>query len=272
MTIFSGFAIAGHLIAHEEGTNVAYPLAPRTPGTMADQTFTLTWADSGDLPSTTTSAIDWYYTASMPPPAPNGFVPPDLIGQPIIRDVPEADDTNMTEWRTASVAAGNYWIYSILKDSHLGMPFQTVSFSRAPLTIAHAGDTPGPSITITPHPNPFAVGDKTFEIGFETFDPDGTGNIQIAAMVVRDGSDIFLIAENLPAVPQGKFIWETEGVPENLYYLRAVIRDAQGRSFTAFSRYQARIDHTPVIFDAGPRDSGDAPPVADTDCSCRSVR
>lgn len=263
-------SVVGKLSAHEEGSGVAYPLDPSTLGTMADQTFTFRWADSGDLPQTTTAAIDWFYTADMPPPSPPGSVPPDLIGMPIVRDVSENEDTNIAEWRTASVAAGNYWIYSVLKDTHENQPYQTIAFSRAPVTIAHPGDEVGPAVLFVPPQNPFAVGDAFFDVGYESMDPDGTATVQLAAMTQRDGSDIFLLDSNLPAGAEANYRWDTSQVPEGLYILRAVIRDARGRGFTAFSRFMVRVDHTLQTFDAGPGDGSTSPLPDETGCSCRT--
>lgn len=259
--------------AHEEGVGIAFPLSPQTIGTTADDRFELVWADAGDLPEadTGTVTIDWFYTKERPATFAADQIPPELQGTPIVRGILEAEDTNRHVWNTSTVAPGLYWLYSVLREAHEGTYGEAAIFSRAPLIIAHAGDEHPPAILLAPPFNPYAVADQSFDIDYETYDPDNSATVMLEVMTRRDGADAVVVAADLPPIPEGRYTWDTTEVPEGQYILRATVTDARGQTAVTYGHYFVRVDHTPIRFDAGPADGGEHTNAGEG-CTCAGTR
>jgi MYXO-CTERM domain-containing protein len=284
--VFSSMTAASTAIAHPGGgPAVAWPNEPEEVGVVADQSFEFSWYDSNfiPLPDTGTITIDWYYTARMPPSFQLGTTPPELEGTPIVLGVPEYDRTDRFVWDTSTVAPGSYVIWSRVND----LPDQTnslkiIAFSRGVVTIAHAGDPVYPAIAVVTPQSPFVITDRSFDVKYEAFDPDGTARVKIEAMTQRDGSDAIVIAENIAVgtATIGSVTWDTSNLPNGDWIVRGTIADDRGLSFTAYARFLLRVEHLDpydagVRPDAAPgRDAGlsDAGEKKEDDgCGCRST-
>lgn len=264
------FAIAAWLVvlaagpelasAHPSGgPAVAWPLAPRGVGVLADQSFPFSWTDTNLFTPTGTITIDWFFTASMPPTFQIGSTPPDLEGTVIVRGVPETDPANRWVWNTATVAAGSYFLWSRVND----LPTEVSSirinaFSPGVVTVAHPGDPVHPAIFLTQPDSPFTFADQSFKLEWQAFDPDGTATIRLELMRSREVAGAILLADGLAATSTGSFVVDTHAEPEGDLIFRATIRDARGLSFVSYPRYLLRVLHDPAPLDASTPDLGRA--------------
>jgi MYXO-CTERM domain-containing protein len=73
---------------------------------------------------------------------------------------------------------------------------------------------------------------------------------------MRDGNGLQTIADDLPAVAAGTFVWNVADLSEGDWTLRATITDARGKSFSAYSRYFLLVTHLQRPVDGGVADSG----------------
>lgn len=242
------------------GPAVAWPLAPRGVGVLADQSFPFSWTDTNLFTPTGTITIDWFYTASMPPTFQIGATPADLEGRVIVRGVPETDPANRWVWNTATVAAGSYFLWSRVND----LPTEVSSirinaFSPGVVTVAHPGDPVHPAIFLPQPDSPFTFADQSFKVEWQAFDPDGTATIRLELMRSRDVAGAILLTEGLAATATGSFVVDTRAEPEGDLIFRATIQDARGLSFVSYPRYLLRVLHDPMPLDAS------APDVRSTD-------
>ncbi len=240
-------------------------MKPEIVGEVVDRSYVVSWRDTDRASITSTVTFDVHFTASMPPTWPLGVVPMGLTGDFIAVAVPEADRTNEIVWDTSRVPSGSYFIWTLGNEDppDTNPPLTIVAFSRGVVTVAHPGDPVHPSVILPQPDGPFTTADAAFEIEYEAFDPDGTGRVKLEATQSRNGTGLILVADGLPAMAQGKYVWDTKNVPSADWTLKATITDARGLSFTAWSRFFLLIDHpTPLAPDAG-ADSGPVGPAAD---------
>ncbi|MCK6545034.1 hypothetical protein L6R52_04145 [Myxococcota bacterium] len=273
--------------AHAGGLAQAVLSNPRGVGEeIADESFTFLWMDSDRPVPTGTTTIDFYYTAVNPPTFTAGEIPPTITGTAIVRGVWERDTTNQHTWDTSSVPTGNYWIWSFVDDppGEVGA-VEVLTFSPGLVSIQHPGDPVPPAVIVTKPDSPFRWADAYFDIGYSAYDPDGTGRVRLEATRELDGSNLVVIADDLPAVPNGRFFWETYDLAEDDWLVRATITDDRGYSFSAWSRYFVLVTHVsrPVpdagihadaAVDAGVPASADAGenPGAELPSSCACTR
>jgi hypothetical protein len=270
VTITLGLAGTRDAGAHAGGLAQAVLSNPRGVGDeVADDSFTFLWMDSDRPVPTGTTTIDFFYTSENPPTFTAGEIPPTLTGTAIVRGLWEREATNQYTWDTSSVATGHYWIYSFVDDppGEVGS-VEVLTFSPGVVTIAHPGDPVPPAVIVTKPDSPFRWADAFFEIGYSAYDPDGTGRVRIEATRELDGSNLTVIADDLPAVPDGTFFWETYALAEDDWLVRVTITDGRGLSFSAWSRYFVLVTHVarPTadagVVDAAVPDAGVASPDA----------
>lgn len=238
----------------------APPLAvlnePVGAGTIADESFTFHWFDSNRPVATGTATVNIYYTRDIPPTFSQGVIPPTLTGTAVVTGILETDRTDAFTWDTRGVPSGTYWLWSRVVDPpNEPNQIDIITFSPGVLTVRHGSDPLAPAIVITSPNSPFRWADAQFVIEYDAFDPDGTGRVKLEAATEADLSDLFTIAEDLPASEAGQVIWDTSALPEADYTLRATITDARGRSFTAYARYYVLVTHI-TRPDAGSGDQG----------------
>ena len=246
--------LPGVASAHPSGgPAVAWPLAPRGVGVLADQEFAFTWTDTNLFTPTGTITIDWYFTAQMPPTFQIGTTPPDLQGTVIVRGIPEKDRTDRWVWNTSTVAAGSYFIWSRVND----LPTEVNSirinaFSPGVVTVAHPGDLVHPSIFMPTPDTPFTFADQGYQLSWQAFDPDHSGRVKIELMRSRDVAGAVVLAENLVATSTGGLWVDTSSEAEGDLIFRATIEDARGLRFVSYPRYLLRVQHEVAPSDAGP--------------------
>lgn len=265
-------AVPGPLEHVGGGPPVAWPDTPSQVGEMADDTFTITWTDFDAPIPTGTATIDLYYTDRMPPTFQLGIIPPDLHGEHIVGGIPEADLANRYVWNTSTVAAGAYFIWSLIDEPPSeGFTLRVVAFSRGVVTIAHPGDPVHPSVIVSRPGNPYDIAEGVFTLGYSAFDPDGTGRVKIEATTSTDATNFVLLAQDLPAVADGTFDWDTALYDEGDWMIRVTIEDDRGLSFVAFNRWFLRVEHPLVQPDAGTPMQGDSGSPSAPDSGIRVV-
>lgn len=241
-------------MAHGGQPTVAWVNDPIGVGHVVDRSFTFTWLDFDKAISTGTATVDFYYIATRPPTFSAGTIPDPLDGTPIITGILEKDLANAHTWDTSSVPAGSYLIWSRVNEppSEVFSPL-IISYSPGVLTVAHPGDPVHPAVMITTPDTPFRFADQEFEVRYSAFDPDGTGKVKLEAGTTLDGTNFITLAEDLPAVADGAFHWDTSQLAEADWTLRATITDARGLSFTHYGRYFLLVTHL------GPRPDASIP-------------
>jgi hypothetical protein len=276
-------------LAFAHGGNPAEALVtvPAAAGTIADESFTITWIDADTPIPTGTATVDLHYTDRMPPTYFLGSIPDALIGTPIVQGIPETDFPNLYVWDTTAVPAGTYWIWSRVFEPPEPVPSPVyISFSPAPLHVQHPGDPLGPSVRITRPNTDISYSDEEFELRWQAFAPNGPATLRLEAGTSLDGSDFIVIADGLAATSTGSFTWQTAELAEGDWTIRAVITDETG-SFTAYCPYFLLITHFFPLRDAGApdarperedaaiaADAGSEPPevVAEEGCGCTAAR
>ncbi len=251
--------------AHIMGLPLALLTDPDGTGTIVDQSFTFHWIDSDRPLRTGTATIDISFIRQNPPTFPQGMIPAALTSTAIVQGVLETDTANSFTWDTSQVPTGTYWLWSIVHDPPGELnTVNIITLSPGVLTVVHGQDPVPPSVIISKPDSPFRWSDDHFPIGYNAFDPDGTGRVKLEASKKKDGTDFMLLADNLPAVSDGMFDWDTRGLDEADWTLRATITDARGMSFTAYGRYFLLVTHIPPAPDSGVLDTGPAPADAST--------
>ena len=74
-------------------------------------------------------------------------------------------------------------------------------------------------------------------------DPDGSAKVTLEVTDQTDGTGLQTVAEDLPAIAEGKFDWSTASVAERDWLMRATVRDARGMESVAWGRYFVRVLH-----------------------------
>ncbi|WP_157370375.1 hypothetical protein [Vulgatibacter incomptus] len=206
---------------------------------MADRSYPFRWTDFDDLAVGETT-IDFFCTRSMPPTYRMGTQPlvsPDDTTV-IVVGIPERDPANVWEWDTTDLPAGTWFLWSLAHDA----PFEMAAFARGALTVAHPGDPVWPAVIVTSPDESSVVADRSFEIRYEAFDPDGSATVRIEATRSLDGSELILVADDLPAAGES-LQWDTSALPSGDWMVKATIEDARGLVTHAFGRSFVRIDH-----------------------------
>ncbi len=248
--------------AHGADPAVAYITSPSGVGNVADDGIELLWVDADRSIPTGTATVDFYYTNRQPPTFQAGERPDDLEGEVIVTGIWEKEMPNEYFWDTTNVPAGSYLLWSqVVEPPEENMAIQIIGFSPGIVTVAHPGDPVHPAIYMTSPSSPFKFSDTSFDLTWEAFDPDGTGRVRLEAQIGADGTPI-LIADDLPVTPN-RYVWDTSGLEENDWILKATITDARGLSFYHYSPYVLLVTHDVPDLDAGVVDSGTAPPARD---------
>jgi MYXO-CTERM domain-containing protein len=266
----------GPALAHPSGMPaVAWPLLPRGVGTVVDDAYRFHWTDANYITLTGTITIDWFATRAMPPTFQLGVTPPDLEGAPIVLGVPEADRTDAYTWRTSTVAAGSYWVWSRVNDlpTEIGS-IRINAFSPGVVTIAHPGDPIHPAANLPRPTTAFDIAEVDYDVVVELFDPDGTARYSLWAMQSRDGSDRRLLVDDVAVgggVRTSTFTWTVTDVPEGDWFFQVHIEDARGLSFDAYPRFLLRVQR-PFFVDAGPGADAPTGPAADASADASAAR
>ena len=255
--------------AHGGQPTVAWVNDPIGVGNVVDQSFTFTWLDFDKPVATGTATVDFYYIATRPPTFSAGTIPDPLDGTPIVTGILEKDLANAHTWDTSAVPAGSYLIWSRVNEppSEVFSPL-IISYSPGVLTVAHPGDPVHPAVMITTPDTPFRFADPEFEVRYAAFDPDGTGKVKLEAGTTLDGTNFITLAEDLPAVADGAYHWDTSQLAEADWTLRATITDERGLSFTHYGRYFLLVTHLgprpdASVVDASPQNDGSIIPTYD---------
>lgn len=248
--------------AHGGQPTVAWVNDPVGVGNVVDESFTFTWADFDRSIPTGTATVDFYYVTARPPTFAAGTIPEPLDGTPIVTGIFEKDLANSHTWDTRNVPAGSYLIWSRVNEppSEVYSPL-IISYSPGVLTVAHPGDPVHPAVMVTTPDTPFRFADQSFEVRYAAFDPDGTGRVKLEAGTSLDGTGFTTLAEDLPASADGAFTWDTSGLAEADWTIRATITDGRGYTFTHYGRYFLLVTHL------GPRPDASVPDAAPSDGS-----
>ncbi|MFO0722507.1 MAG: hypothetical protein U1E65_01910 [Myxococcota bacterium] len=247
--------------AHSGAPALARMLNPDQPGEIADTQYTFRWTDS-DAPTPTGSAsIAFFYTPILPPPFPPEQRPP-LDGVRIVHSIPEPDLQNRYTWNTSTVPPGAYFIWSVVEEPPQEVAsIQIISYSPQVLHVAHPGDVLTPSVVLLTPDTPFRFSDDHYLVKYSAFDPSGTGRVRIEGTRQYDSTGFRLLADDLPAVADGSFNWDTHDIEEGNWTLRASITDRCARRMQAHARYFLSVSHVAGLPDGGHQDASEASPL-----------
>lgn len=237
--------------AHGGFPAVADILSPTGLCPVADEGRTFTWADADSPAPSGPAYIDFYATRILPETFFRTDFPEELEEMPVAMNVLEPDLANTMFWDTSTVATGVYWLWSHVREPPEEMSQELIGLSPVPIVVHHPPDAVPSALAITRPNNPLAVGDRSYRVEYTALDPSGTGRIRFEARPLRE-DDWHVIAENLPAVLEGQFEWNTSQLPAGDWILRATMHDCTGRETVAHTRFIFYISH-PVgpKFDAG---------------------
>jgi hypothetical protein len=262
------WVLASLFVAHGGIPPLAELKNPLGCAETASTSYHLEWFDT-DLPiSTGTATVELNFVAENPPTFVRGTFPDTLHGTPIASGIRETDRKNSFDWDVRSMPAGAYWIWAIVYEPPNELGFDLVpALSPGILRIEHEGEPLPLCVYLKTPETPFRFADRSFVVEYDSVDPTGTASVKLEATLERDGTALRTIAEDLPAVRDGSFIWDTSALELGDWTLRATIRAADGRSFSAYARYFLQVQHFP---DAGTRIQ--EPIADDAECRCTSVQ
>ena len=266
----------------------AYPIEPRSVGTVVSSTFALTWLDFDRPIPTGTATIDWYYATQNPKTYLIGATPDDLFGELIVAGIAESNPVNRYVWDVSNVPSGSYFIWSKITEPPEENPLlQLYSFSQGVLTVHHPGDPIHPAVCFNKPDNPFTLVDEQLPMVLEAFDPDGTGRLTLEIFSRDEPENMTDIFRDRPAQSRIEEPLDTRTLEEGDYGLRFSLIDGRGLGFTAYSRWFFRVSHRLADPDAGVLDaspdsgrvSSDAGDVSDSGlegpemegCACAEV-
>jgi MYXO-CTERM domain-containing protein len=243
--------------AHGGNPAVAFLFTPPTCAstTAPENPYPIRWVDSDVAIATGTATVDLMYTTRMPVTFPQGTIPPDLTGEPIVTGVREANRDNVFWWSTENVPSGTYFVWSRVNEPAIEMSLQLISFAPGALTVIRPGDEPTPAVTVAKPDSPFRFSDEQYTIEWCARDPSGGARVKLEATAYRDGSNLFLIAEDLPASDR-RYDWNTRCLFEGDYAIKATISDPNGKTHEAWSRYFLLVTHPFAPRDAGGLNTG----------------
>jgi hypothetical protein len=238
--------------AHGGQPAIARLETPDRPGIVADGPFTLRWTDADRPTAFGPGRVSLFFSDRQRPTFFPGEIPPDVPGAPIVRGILEPDLANTYLWDTSTVATGAYFVWSLV-DEPPEEPdsIRVISYAPHLLHVVRDGDPAPVSVMITMPDNAYRIADERFVIRYAAFDPTGSARVRLEASPRLDGEGFVILAEDLPALPDGRFEWDTRALPDGTWTLRATIGDGCGRSFTAYARFFVRVTHPASPIDGG---------------------
>ncbi|MCC7384206.1 MAG: hypothetical protein IT384_20345 [Deltaproteobacteria bacterium] len=259
--VLLGLLPPGRLLSHSGAPAQAPILDPAEPCLTSDQSFTFRWRDSDGPTPFGPATIDFFALAESPPTFDLG-IDPGLGGVPVVSGISEPDLQNRTTWNTSTVTSGHYLLWSIVREPPQEVSsVQIIELSPQVITVRHGADRVGPSVMITRPSGPLASSRGEYEIRYAACDPTGTARVRIEAARTDRFDRFELLADDLPAVHEGRFAWNTRGLEVGTWTIRATITDACGGAFRAYGRYYVDVlDPADPGPDAGPRDVSPSAP------------
>ncbi len=246
--------LSGPAWAHSGLPAVAYMLTPKGVGLVTSSTIGLTWMDANTPTPTGTATVALHYTSEIPRTFSPYVIPQTLTGTVIATLLETGPDAHV--WDVSNVPTGNYFVWSRVDEPPQMPPSaQIISFAPAIVSVVQPGESPGPAVLITDPDSDFRYADQSFTVRYSALDPDGTGTVRLEAVNSTTAMDFEVIADNLPAVRDGSFVWDTSRLAEGDWTLRATISDARGRTFTSYGLHFLFLAHFPPSADAGPNDA-----------------
>lgn len=256
--VLLGVLLPGRLLSHSGAPAQAPILDPAEPCLTYDQSFTFRWRDSDSPTPFGPATIDFFALAESPPTFDLG-IDPGLGGVPVVSGISEPDLENRATWSTSTVTSGHYFLWSIVREPPQEVSsVQIIELSPQAITVRHGADRVGPNVMITRPSGPLASSRGEYEIRYAACDPTGTARVRLEAA----HTDRFeLLADDLPAVRDGRFTWNTRGLEVGTWTIRATITDACGGAFRAYGRYYVDVlDPADPGADAGARDVSPSTP------------
>jgi hypothetical protein len=260
--------------AHGPLPSKAPILEPSEPCAVFDQSVMIHWQDCDCHIRTGTASIELHYVKDNTPTFIQGDRPPLLIqtSTTIMSGRKEYDLDNTFVWDTSHVPSGTYWIWSYVVDPPT--EFGTISeimFTKYPIIINHPPDAISPAVSITDPDSPIKFADDHFTVKYTACDPDPSAKVKLEYTLSHDGTDLHLLADDLPPYRCGDVDWIPLCIrPEGCLTFKASISDSRGMSFSSWGVYFLLITHLAPP-DAGCPFGEDGPPTPtayeDKDCA-----
>jgi hypothetical protein len=168
---------------------------------------------------------------------------------------------NSVEWDTSGLPDGEYWLMAVNHDP----PFYVYNPSNAPVWVHHGA--PKPPLVIVTRPDGLGSADASYTAQFIIH---GMGALTLDLSYGENQVDKVLgpttsLVKALPVTAGADGLttwqWSTSQLPNENFFLRATVKDAQGAVSYSDSRFPLAVYHTPLDDGGAPRDM--ALPAAD---------
>jgi MYXO-CTERM domain-containing protein len=145
--------------------------------------------------------------------------------------VSDADPSNSFAWPTSGEAAGHYFFWS-----HIVEPAQ----ENADYVAHQAGFVvsvrdEGPTVMLD-RPASFSASFGSYRVTYIACSTSTTARVRLDGAREEAPDTYFVLADDLPAVEDGTFDWNTRALTPGRWILRATITDGCGRGFTSHAR------------------------------------
>jgi uncharacterized protein (TIGR03382 family) len=145
--------------------------------------------------------------------------------------VSDADPANSFAWQTSSATTGHYFVWS-----HIVEPAQENAdyvAHQAAFVVSVRDD--GPTVMLD-RPASFSASFGTYRVTYIACSATPGARVRLDAAREEAPDNYFVLADDLPAVDDGTFDWDTRAFEPGRWILRATIVDPCGRSFAAHAR------------------------------------
>lgn len=232
-----------------------FPFAP--PCVRVSDEVALQWVEP-DVPSTFgPSAVELSVTQTSTRPLYARERP--LVPWTRIHRVLDADPANRFVWRTSTVAEGHYFLWSYMEEP----PQENADFvaHQAQFVITVERDRPqGPTVMLR-RPASFSSAIGRYQLEYTACDPTGTARVRLEAAPESTPDEYRVLADDLPAVVDGVYVWDTRGFDQQRWIVRARISDECGFVFESHARAFVEVRPPLDAYDGGPEDAIAAGPI-----------
>ncbi len=232
-----------------------FPFSP--PCVRVSEEVALQWVEP-DVPSSFgTSMVELSVTQTSTRPLYSRERP--LAPWTRIHRVLDADPANRFVWRTSTVAQGHYFLWSYIEEP----PQENADFvaHQAQFVITVERERPqGPTVMLR-RPASFSSAIGRYQLEYTACDPSGTARVRLEAAPERAPDDYRVLADNLPAVVDGTYVWDTRGYAQERWIVRARIYDECGFVFESHARAFVEVRPPLDPYDGGTDDAQAAEPI-----------
>ena len=163
------------------------------------------------------------------------------------------DFTSDYQWDVSELDPGDYYVYIIVDDG-VNNPEKSRIYSEDHLTVTNTA----PTITLYEPDTLKEHADASYTITWTATDPDNDAQISLYYDSDKSGYDGILIVSGLSENSQTSYEWDTSTLPENEYFVYAVIDDGINAPVQSYAEGSILVEHDdePSITVTSPPGSG----------------